>query len=108
MLSYIHRRPVLSDALVLQIRKLIHDICVNTLKLNRDMTGIIPRLAVCLCMRMSSLQYYAKVHVKSIFICPGSIAGVPFDSAGRFWATLLLRTTCTRVCCNGWASCVTA
>jgi len=29
-------------------------------------------------------------------------------SAGRFWATLLLRTTCMRVCCNGFASCVAA
>jgi len=32
--------------------------------------------------------------------CLGSIAGVPFDSAGRFRATLLLRTTCMRLCCT--------
>ena len=30
----------------------------------------------------------------------GVIAGVLFDSAGRFWDTLLLRTTCMRLCCN--------
>ena len=35
-----------------------------------------------------------------------SIAGVPFDSVRRFWATLLLRTTCVFLCCNGVASCV--
>jgi len=37
-----------------------------------------------------------------------SIAGVPFDSVGRFQATLLLRTTCMCLCCNGVASCVVA
>jgi len=37
---------------------------------------------------------------------PRSIAGVPFDSAGRFRATLLLRTTCMRSCCTWIASCV--
>ena len=37
-----------------------------------------------------------------------SIAGVPFDSVGRFWATLLLRTTCMCLWCNWVASCVGA
>ena len=37
---------------------------------------------------------------------PKSIAGVQFDSVRRFRATLLLRTTCMRLCCNGGASCV--
>ena len=35
-----------------------------------------------------------------------SIAGVPFDSAGRLRATRLLRTTCMRSWCNWIASCV--
>jgi len=37
-----------------------------------------------------------------------SIAGVPFDSVRRFRATLLLRTTCMRLCGNWVASCVVA
>jgi len=53
----------------------------------------IPRLFVCLHLRMSSSQQYANVYVKSIFVCPGSIAGVLFDSVRRFRASLLLRTT---------------
>ena len=36
------------------------------------------------------------------------IAGMPFDSVGRFWATLLLRTTCMCLWCNWVASCVGA
>ena len=56
----------------------------------------IPRLFVCLHLRMSSSQQYANVYVKSIFVCPGCIAGVPFDSVRRFRSTLLLRTTCMR------------
>ena len=60
----------------------------------------IPCLFVCLRMRMSS-QQYANVYVKSIFICPRSIAGVPFDdSVKRFWTSLLLRTTCMNLCHN--------
>ena len=54
----------------------------------------IPLLFVCLSMRISSETR--------------SIAGMPFDSAGRFRATLLLRTTCMRSCCNRIASCVAA
>ena len=38
----------------------------------------------------------------------GSIAGVPFDSVGRFRATLLLRTTCMRLWGNWAARCVAA
>ena len=68
----------------------------------------IPRLFVCLRMRMSASQQYANVYVKSIFICPGSIAGVPFDSARRFRPTLLLHTTCVRSCCTWRANCVAA
>ena len=64
------------------------------------------RLFVCLRMRMSSSQQYANVYVKSIFMCPRSTAGVPFDSARRFRASLLLLTTCMRLCCNWVASCV--
>jgi len=33
---------------------------------------------------------------KTTFMCPRSIAGVAFDSAGRFRASLLLHTTCVR------------
>ena len=56
----------------------------------------LPHLFVCLRMRMSSSQQYANVYVKSIFnksvfTYPGSIAGVLFDSARRFRATLLWR-----------------
>ena len=53
----------------------------------------IPRLFVCLRMRMSSKEY-ANVYVKSISMCPRSIAGVPFDSVRRFRASLLLCSTC--------------
>jgi len=48
-----------------------------------------PRLFVCLRMWMSSSQQYSNVYVKSIFKYPESIAGVPFDSARRFRASLL-------------------
>ena len=37
-----------------------------------------------------------------------SIAGVPFDSVRRFWASLLLHTTCNRSWCTGSAICVAA
>ena len=65
------------------------------------------RLFVCLRMRMSTSKQYANVYIKSIFLCTGSIAGVPFDSAGRFRASLLLHTTCVCSYCNCRASCVT-
>jgi len=39
-------------------------------------------------------------HFKIIFMSPRSIAGVPFESVGRFLATLPLRTTCMRSCCT--------
>jgi len=39
------------------------------------------------------LFVYLRLRVSSN---PRSIAGVPFNSAGRFWASLLLRTTCMR------------
>ena len=35
-------------------------------------------------------------HFKTTFMCLRSIAGVPFDSAGRFRASFLLHTTCDR------------
>jgi len=41
-------------------------------------------------------------------MCPRSIAGVLFDSVRRFRATLLLRTTCMCLYCDGVASCVAA
>jgi len=37
-----------------------------------------------------------------------SIAGVLFDSVGRFRSCLLLCTTCMRSCCNWIANCVVA
>ena len=40
-------------------------------------------------------------HFKSAFMCPRSIAAVPFDSVGILRTTLLLRTTCMRSCCKG-------
>ena len=45
------------------------------------------------------LQYTSNIQIHSLqptFMCPMSIAGVPFDSVRRFRATLLLRTTCMR------------
>jgi len=80
----------------------------NLIYLNRFVFGSIPRLFVCLRMRMSSSQQYANVYVKSIFLYPGSIAGVPFDSARRFRPTLLLHTTYVRSWCTLRASCVAA
>jgi len=47
-------------------------------------------------------------HLNATFMCPRSIPGVLFDSAGRFRATLLLRTACTRSERLGGASSVTA
>ena len=41
----------------------------------------ISRLFVCLRMRMSTSKQYANVYVKSIFIGPRSIAGVPLNQA---------------------------
>ena len=82
----------------------------NLIYFDRFVFYSIPRLFVCLSLRLriSSSQQYANVYVKSIFICPGSIAGVPFDSARRFRPTLLLHTTCVRSCCTWRASCVAA
>ena len=67
----------------------------------------IPRLFVCVRMRISSSQY-ANIYVESesIFIYLGSIAGVPFDSVRRFRASLLLYTTCVHLYCNRVATCV--
>jgi len=45
-------------------------------------------------------------HFKTTFMCPKSIAGVPFDSDRRFQASLLLHTTCVRSWCNTSAICV--
>jgi len=47
-------------------------------------------------------------HLNATFMCPRSIPGVLFDSAGRFRATLLLRTACIRSERLGGASSVTA
>jgi len=41
----------------------------------------IPRLFVCLRMRISTSKQYANVYVKSMFIGPTSIAGVPLSQA---------------------------
>ena len=50
----------------------------------------------------------ANVYFKTTFMCPRSIAGVPFDSVKRFRASLLLHTTCMHLCCNWVANCVAA
>jgi len=78
----------------------------NLIYVNRFVFCSIPRMFVCLRLRMSSSQKYANVYVKSIFLYPVSIAGVPFDSVRRFRPTLLLHTTCVRSCCTWRASCV--
>ena len=49
------------------------------------------------------IQYF-----KTTFMCPRSIAGVPFGSVRRFQASLLVHTTCVRSCCIWCANCVTA
>jgi len=41
----------------------------------------IPRLFVCLCMGIFTSKQYANVYVKSIFVGPRSIAGVPSSQA---------------------------
>jgi len=49
--------------------------------------------------------YYQHTHtlLQTVFMCPRSIAGVPFDSFASLRTTLLLRSTCMRFCCN-WSS----
>jgi len=56
-------------------------------------------------VRLASGFFFGTVSVLIPIRQPKSIAGVSFDSARRFRATLLLRTTCMRLCCNGVASC---
>ena len=59
----------------------------------------------------STVSWYSNIQIHSLqptFMCPRSIAGVPFDSVRRFQASLLLRTTCMHLCCNWVASCVVA
>ena len=67
-------------------------------------------LLLCICVLFSSsvvcISAHANVYFKTTLKCPRSIARVPFDSVRRFRATLLLRTTCMRLCCTGFASCV--
>jgi len=46
-------------------------------------------------------------HFTTTLMRPRSIVGVPFDSARRFRASLLLHTTCDRSWCNWSDSCVT-
>jgi len=57
------------------------------------------------CHILNTLATYKHILFKTSCSCPRSIAGVPFDLAGRFRATLLLRTTCMRSCCTWIASC---
>jgi len=80
----------------------------NLIYLDRFVFCSTPRLFICLRMRMSASHQYANVYVKPIFLCPGSIAGLPFDSARRFRPTLLLHTTYVHSCCTWRASCVAA
>jgi len=42
-------------------------------------------------------------HFTTAFMCPMSIAGMPFDSVGSLRTTLLLRSTCMRSCCK-WSA----
>jgi len=67
-------------------------------------------LLLCICVLSYSsgvcISAYANVYFKTILKCPRSIARVPFDLVRRFWATLLLRTTCMRLCWTWVASCV--
>jgi len=55
-----------------------------------------------------STTHIHKHHFKTTFMCPRSMAGVPFDSVRRNRAISLLHTTCMRSCCNWRASCVAA
>ena len=74
--------------------------------------------SICVLFYSSSvcMSSYTSVYFKticecirqSIFICPRSITGVPFDSVRRFWATLLPRTTGMRLWGNWVANCVAA
>jgi len=71
--------------LVLQTRKLNNDICVNTLKLNRDMTNLV----LCVCVLFYSsffcISAYANVYFKTTIIQKNVkmilIAGVPSSQA---------------------------
>jgi len=67
---------------------------------------------VCLSCMLRVYEYaFCSIHLLLVYLLvhmssnPRSIAGVPFDSVGRFWASLLLRTTCMHSCCNWIASC---
>ena len=55
---------------------------------------------------VACISAYANIYFKTMLKCPRSIARVPFDLGRRFWATLLLRTTCMRLCWTWVASCV--
>ena len=78
----------------------INNVCKSTLNLLRLICVLVYSSFVCM-----SASAYANVYFKiicecirpKIFIGPRSIAGVPFDSARRFRATLLLHITCMRL-----------
>ena len=77
-----------------------------------------PLRSICVLFYFSfvCMSAYANVYFKTICECirpsicigPRSSAGVPFDSVRRFWATLLMRTSCMRLWGNWVASCVAA
>ena len=58
--------------------------------------------------RMFHFYRASTINFNTTFMCPLFIAGVPFDSVGRFCVNLLLRTTCMRSCCDWSASSVAA
>jgi len=91
----------------------IRPFVVNKSAISPFLGGLVPSFfvlfLVCLyvCVHECLLQNNMRMHM-SINIHRSDIAGVPFDSVRRFRATLLLRTTCMRVYCNWFASCVAA
>ena len=82
--------------------------------------GYLPKINYCTHWHIKSNTWITIVSVYFVlfFVCvylrlgisshPKSIAGVPLDSVRRFWATLLQRTTCMCLWCNGVVNCVTA
>jgi len=57
---------------------------------------------------LNTFPTYKYIHFKITFMCPRSIAGVPFDLVRRFRATLSLHTACVCSCCTWRATCVAA
>jgi len=88
-------------------KKIDHDVCGKTVKIT--VTIIIITITIPQSNTTTNIQIH---HFNTTFMCPRSIAGVPFGSVGprRFRATLLpwLHTTCMHSCCNWCGSGVAA